>query len=47
MNLQFHGFPNISANMVVYSPKENVAGEAVLYVFVYTQLFSLGTFVIL
>lgn len=47
MNLQFHGFPYVFANMVVSSPEENVAVEAVLYVFEYTQLFNLGTFIIL
>lgn len=47
MNLLFHGFPYVFANMVVSSPEENVAVEAVLYEFVYTQLFSLGTFIIL
>lgn len=47
MNLQFHGFPYVFANMVVSSPEENVAVKAVLYVFEYTQLFYLGTFIIL
>lgn len=46
MNLLFHGFPYVFANMVVSSPEENVTVEAVLYEFVYSQLFSSGTFII-